>query len=83
LDFGSLGIGDPTVDLIVAWEVLDSAARDVFREATGIDEASWLRARAWALSLAMMNIRYYWRTMPDRCSTKVAVAKAVLADARR
>jgi aminoglycoside phosphotransferase (APT) family kinase protein len=82
LDFGGLGIGDPTIDLIVAWEVLDDAARDVFREATRADESSWLRARAWALSLAIITFPYYWRTMPDRCASKLAVANTVLADAR-
>jgi aminoglycoside phosphotransferase (APT) family kinase protein len=82
LDFGGLGIGDPTIDLIVAWEVLDDAARDVFREAVGVDESSWLRARAWAMSLAIITFPYYWRTMPDRCANKLAVAKAVLADTR-
>jgi aminoglycoside phosphotransferase (APT) family kinase protein len=83
LDFGGLGIGDPTIDLIVAWEVLDDAARNVFREAAGVDESSWLRARAWALSLAIGTLPYYWRTMPDRCASKLSVANTVLADARR
>ena len=82
LDFGGLGVGDPTVDLIVAWEALDHAARHVFREAIGVDESSWLRARAWALSIAMIALPYYWRTMPTRCGSKVAVANMVLADAR-
>ena len=82
LDFGGLGIGDPTIDLIVAWEVLDDAARDVFREATRADESSWLRARAWALSLAVITLPYYWRTMPDRSASKLAVANTVLADSR-
>ncbi len=82
LDFGGLGIGDPTIDLIVAWEVLDDAARDVFREAISVDESSWLRARAWALSIAMIAFPYYWRTMPNRCASKLAVAKMVLEDAR-
>jgi aminoglycoside phosphotransferase (APT) family kinase protein len=82
LDFGGLGIGDPTIDLIVAWEVLDDPARDVFRETIRVDESSWIRARAWALSLALITFPYYWWTMPDRCANKLAVAKAVLADAR-
>jgi aminoglycoside phosphotransferase (APT) family kinase protein len=80
LDFGGMAIGDPTIDLIVAWEVLDDAARDVFREAVGVDELSWLRARAWALSIAIVALPYYWRTMPLRSSSKLAVANAVLAD---
>jgi aminoglycoside phosphotransferase (APT) family kinase protein len=81
LDFGGLAVGDPTVDLVVAWEVLDAASREVFRGVVGADEASWLRGRAWALSLALMTFPYYWRTMPDRCASRLAVARTVLADA--
>lgn len=81
LDFGGLALGDPTVDLIVAWDVLDPAARDVFRRAVGVDETSWLRGRAWALSLALMTFPYYWNTMPDRCASRLAVVRSVLADA--
>ena len=32
LDFGGLAVGDPTVDLVVAWELLDPAARETFRD---------------------------------------------------
>nr|WP_238338365.1 aminoglycoside phosphotransferase family protein [Pedococcus badiiscoriae] len=81
LDFGGLAVGDPTVDLIVAWDVLDPAARDVFRRAVGVDDTSWLRGRAWALSLALGTFPYYWNTMPDRCASRLAVARSVLADA--
>jgi aminoglycoside phosphotransferase (APT) family kinase protein len=83
LDFGGLAVGDPTVDLIVAWEVLDDASREVFRHATGVDEQSWLAGRAWALALALTTFPYYWRTMPDRCASRVAIARSVLADAAR
>lgn len=81
LDLGGLAVGDPTVDLAVAWEVLDPAARETFRRAVGVDEASWLRGRAWALVLAAMTFPYYWHTMPDRCSRRLAMARSVLADA--
>lgn len=82
LDFGGLGVGDPTIDLIVAWEVLGEADREVFFDATEVDDGSRLRARAWALSLAVVVLQYYWGTMPERCASKLAVASAVLADAR-
>ena len=59
LDFGGLAVGDPTVDLIVAWEVLDARARDDFRRAVAADEAAWLRGRAWAMSLALRTFPYY------------------------
>ena len=81
LDFGGLAVGDPTVDLMVAWEVLDPSARDELRRRLAVDDAAWLRGRAWALSLALMTFPYYWTTMPDRCASRVAVARAVLDDA--
>lgn len=80
LDFGGLSVGDPTVDLVVAWEVLDPPARDLFRRHVGVDDATWLRGRAWALSITLM-IWYYWTTMPERRARCMAVGRNVLADA--
>jgi len=80
LDFGGLSVGDPAVDLAVAWEVLDPPAREIFRSRLGVDDATWLRGRAWALSIALM-IWYYWTTMPQRRSSRIAVGRNVLADA--
>jgi aminoglycoside phosphotransferase (APT) family kinase protein len=80
LDFGGLSIGDPTVDLVVAWEVLDPPARELFRWQVGVDDTTWLRGRAWALSITLM-IWYYWTTMPDRRARCMAVGRNVLADA--
>ncbi len=81
LDFGGLAVGDPTVDLIVAWDVLDAPSRGLFREALGVDDETWLRGRAWALALALITLGYYWRTMPARCANRRAVVRAVLLDA--
>jgi aminoglycoside phosphotransferase (APT) family kinase protein len=81
LDFGGLAIGDPTIDLVVAWEVLDHRSREVFRHSVGADNASWMRGRAWALSVALMTFPYYWETMPQRCANRLAVARSVLVDA--
>jgi len=82
LDFGGLGVGDPTVDLLPAWQVLDPGSREDFRQAVGADQDSWLRGRAWALSLAIGAFPYYWGTMPERCANSLAMARAVIADAR-
>ncbi len=80
LDFGGLSIGDPTVDLVVAWEILDPPARELFRSQVGVDDATWLRGRAWALSITLM-IWYYWTTMPQRRARSMAVGRNVLVDA--
>ena len=80
LDFGGLSVGDPTVDLVVAWEVLDPPSRELFRRQVGVDDATWLRGRAWALSITLM-IWYYWTTMPERRARCMAVGRNILADA--
>ncbi|WCK01299.1 aminoglycoside phosphotransferase family protein [Agrobacterium tumefaciens] len=54
IDFGSSGVGDPSSDLILAWNVFDAQGRDVFRRALGLDEATWQRGRGWALWKALI-----------------------------
>ncbi len=81
LDFGGLATGDPTVDLIVAWELLDREGRHAFRAALDIDDATWARSRGWALLIAMITFPYYWDTMPARCSGRHTLASTVLAEA--
>ena len=80
LDFGALSIGNPTVDLVGAWELLDRPGRVQFRTQVGVDDATWLQAMAWTLALAVMTFPYYGATMPDRCSDRLVAAQAVLAD---
>jgi aminoglycoside phosphotransferase (APT) family kinase protein len=83
LDFGGLAVGDPTVDLVVAWEVLDDASRASFRTLLRVEEGEWSRARAWALFIATMTFPYYWRTMPGRCAHRLAMARSALREPRR
>jgi aminoglycoside phosphotransferase (APT) family kinase protein len=59
IDFGCMGVGDPAVDLIVAWYVLDDEGAAAFREAVGHDEATWRRGRGWALTVAAHELDYY------------------------
>jgi aminoglycoside phosphotransferase (APT) family kinase protein len=81
LDFGGLAVGDPTIDLHGAWEVLDPPAREVFRTRLEVDDAEWLRGRAWALGIALGTFTYYWDTMPRRRRDRLAMARSVLVDA--
>jgi aminoglycoside phosphotransferase (APT) family kinase protein len=80
IDFGALGIGDPTVDLIVAWNLLPAVARDVFRAALGVDDTTWLRGRGWALSIALIQLPYYRSTNPSLAANARHVIAEVLAD---
>ena len=81
LDFGGIGVGDPSIDLHGAWELFTPSERQVFCERLGVDEAEWLRGRAWALAIALVTFPYYWTTMPGRIKDRLAMAKSVLADA--
>lgn len=80
LDFGGLSVGDPTIDLVVAWQLLDRPARITFREALAVDDVTWSLARGWALVLAMMVTPYYWDTMRERCLRGQHMAREALAD---
>jgi aminoglycoside phosphotransferase (APT) family kinase protein len=59
IDWGSMGVGDPACDVMVAWKLHSSAARDAFREALPTDDATWERARGWVLSQAVAALAYY------------------------
>jgi aminoglycoside phosphotransferase (APT) family kinase protein len=59
IDWGSMGVGDPACDVMVAWKLHSPAARDVFRETLPMDDATWERARGWALSQAVAALAYY------------------------
>jgi len=59
IDWGSMGVGDPACDLMVAWKLHSRRARDAFREALPTDDATWARARGWALSQAIAILAYY------------------------
>ena len=80
LDFGGLSIGDPTIDLVVAWQLLDGRARATFRSALAVDETTWRLACGWMLALSVMGLPYYWDTMRDRCLRGLYAGREALAD---
>lgn len=59
VDWGSLGVGDPACDVMVAWKVLTPEGREAFRTALAVDDATWQRGRGWALSQALGALSYY------------------------
>jgi aminoglycoside phosphotransferase (APT) family kinase protein len=92
IDFGCAGVGDPACDLSMAWNVFAGESRDEFRRGLAFDDATWARARGWALWKALVTIarereggedardvarRFGWRHTPRE------VVDLVLADHRR
>lgn len=64
IDVGSLGPADPALDLICAWNLLDSGPRKAFRAELGCDDLQWERGRAWAFQQAMGLVWYYVKSNP-------------------
>ncbi|MFG2871090.1 aminoglycoside phosphotransferase family protein [Streptomyces sp. NPDC048338] len=64
IDFGGLGIGDPACDLVIAFTLMSADTRAVFREALGVDDATWTRGRAWALTTGLNAYTAYAATSP-------------------
>jgi aminoglycoside phosphotransferase (APT) family kinase protein len=59
IDWGSMGVGDPACDVMVAWKLRAAVARDAFRAALRVDDATWDRARGWVVSQAVAALAYY------------------------
>jgi aminoglycoside phosphotransferase (APT) family kinase protein len=59
IDWEAMGVGDPACEVMVAWKLHSPAARDAFRDALPTDDATWERARGWALSQAVAALAYY------------------------
>ena len=81
IDFGGMGVGDRSVDLLYAWSMLDAPAREEFRLATDADPATWTRARAWAfVGPGLLTLADYRGSMPARTQRLTRMVEAVASD---
>jgi aminoglycoside phosphotransferase (APT) family kinase protein len=75
LDFGGLAVGDPAGNAMAAFHVFSAADnRSRFRAALGTDDATWARARGWALTQGLEALVYYL----DSHQGMVAMARQVI-----
>lgn len=62
IDFGDIGKGDRATDFAIAFMRFGPRDRDRFRAAAGahepVDDATWMRARGWALTLGIMHLTH-------------------------
>jgi aminoglycoside phosphotransferase (APT) family kinase protein len=79
IDWSCAGIGDPACDAQLAW-FFPPSSRRVFRDAMGLDDATWTRARGWVVWQTAMFIPYYRQTIPDAVATAELRLQAVLDD---
>ncbi|MEK7571253.1 MAG: aminoglycoside phosphotransferase family protein [Patescibacteria group bacterium] len=80
IDFGSAGIGDPAVDMMVAWTALSADTRNIFRNIVQPDEATWIRGRGWALTFGLVALPYYTQSNPTLADISRRTIDAVFSD---
>ncbi len=80
IDFGCMGVGDPACDLMVAWNLFSAPARDAFRSALQVDDASWTRGQGWALSFGVIALPYYRTSNPTLAAIARFAIDEVLSD---
>jgi aminoglycoside phosphotransferase (APT) family kinase protein len=78
----SISVDDPAADMLVAWALLPAAARETYRAALDIDAETWVRGRAWALSIALIQLPYYRTVNPELAASARHVIAEVLGDVR-
>ncbi|MFK4066779.1 aminoglycoside phosphotransferase family protein [Streptomyces sp. NPDC029674] len=64
IDFGGLGIGDPACDLMIAFTLMAADSRAAFRDELGVDDATWMRGRGWALATGLNAYTTYAAVNP-------------------
>jgi aminoglycoside phosphotransferase (APT) family kinase protein len=79
IDWGTCGVGDPAIETIIAWSLFPPDARQAFRDALGLDEATWARGKGWVLT-GVYGIPYYRDTNPVLVANAIRGIDAVLAD---
>ncbi|WP_108015663.1 aminoglycoside phosphotransferase family protein [Streptomyces sp. VMFN-G11Ma] len=83
IDFGTLAVADPAVDLVPAWKFLPARAREVFREAVGADDATWARGRGWALAGSLpVPEDPFFRDHPQRITAALHHLEQIIEDYR-
>jgi aminoglycoside phosphotransferase (APT) family kinase protein len=82
IDFDLMGAGDSAVDMVPAWTLLTAETRPLFREASGIDDDTWIRGRGWALKAGLGAVRRYGVGHPRAAVGRHALSQTI-ADYRR
>ena len=59
---------------------MSTGVREVFRSALGVDTATWVRGRGWALSVGLIALTYYRGTNPVLAGIAQYTIDEVLAD---
>lgn len=79
IDFGGLCVGFGDCEHQITWE-MPAATRNAYYDELGADEETRVRARGWALGIAVNGAAYYWHTFPAMVEGSLVKLDAILAD---
>jgi aminoglycoside phosphotransferase (APT) family kinase protein len=68
------------MDVVPAWSVFGSKAREVFRKELFVDDETWARGRGYALHQAILIIPYYDSTNTPFVKMAIRTVGEVLRD---
>ncbi|MDN7240631.1 aminoglycoside phosphotransferase family protein [Planococcus sp. N028] len=80
IDFGILGVGDPSCDMAIAWTFFDNQSRQIFRETLKADEETWNRARGWALWKALITFNWDKNSNEKSADESLEIIKKIEQD---
>ncbi|WP_409276247.1 aminoglycoside phosphotransferase family protein [Neobacillus sp. SCS-31] len=80
IDFGILGVGDPSCDAAMAWTFFDHESRKVFKDVLEMDEGTWNRARGWALWKALITYEEYKNSDSKKSAEAFYVIQTIIED---
>jgi aminoglycoside phosphotransferase (APT) family kinase protein len=83
IDFGDAGLSDPACDMLGAWSFLPVDVHDFFRTELSVSDATWVRGRGWALSIALLALKYFRGANVPIVHVATKVVREVLADHKR
>lgn len=76
IDWGGMAVGDPACDLVMAWTYFSGKSREIFIKEAGLDDLTWLRARAWALWKATFELCQ----LKDKNSLEALIQRKIIED---
>lgn len=80
IDFGVLGVGDPSCDLVMAWTFFDKESRSTFKNMLEVDEGTWNRARGWALWKALITYDEHTDSNKERAAEAYRTIQIILEE---
>ncbi|HEX5918342.1 MAG TPA: aminoglycoside phosphotransferase family protein [Nocardioides sp.] len=79
IDWGLAGRGDPAIELNAMWGDVPPSAAGLYREAVGLDEPAYRRARGFRLAPAISGWTYYRDTAPETSRGALETVRSLIA----